>query len=94
MVSPSATGRTRAAPASRAGQTAEQIGPIVTLVARRPRPAAAVGPNARHRALLADAGLVLPPELDRLAPRMRRDNGSDQIGKVYGMARPSAAPET
>ena len=38
---------------------AEQISPGVALVPRRPGSAAAPGPDARQRALLADAGLVL-----------------------------------
>jgi len=60
-----------------AGRTdgAEQIGPIVALVARRPWPAAALGPYSGQRALLPDPGFVLPPEFDRLAARVRRDAG-------------------
>ena len=62
---------------------AEQIGPVVALVARCARSAAAFGPNPGQRALLADPGLILPPELDRLALGMRGDAGSNQIGKVF-----------
>ena len=43
----------------------------------------AQGHRLRQRALLTDAGLVLPPKLDRLVARMRGDGGSDQIGKVF-----------
>ena len=55
----------------------EQIGPVVALVA--PRPATARGPDAGQRALLSDAGFVLPPDFDRLVARVRRDAGTDQI---------------
>jgi hypothetical protein len=68
---------------ARGTNRSEQVGPIVALVARRPRPTSAFGPNPCQRAVLADAGLVLPPQLDRLVLRMRRDDGSDQIGKVF-----------
>jgi hypothetical protein len=68
-----------------AGRTdrAEQIGPIVTLIAWSSRTAAAFGPDAAQRALLADAGFILPPEFDRLCLRAVRDAGRDQIGKVF-----------
>jgi|tagenome__1003787_1003787.scaffolds.fasta_scaffold19148852_1 hypothetical protein len=39
----------------------EQIGRLVALIARRCGPAAAFCPDAGQAALLADAGLVLPP---------------------------------
>ena len=55
------------ADAPRRADGAEQIGPGVALVSHTPGPGAALGPDARQRALLADAGLVLPPELDGLA---------------------------
>jgi hypothetical protein len=69
--------------AARGTDGTEQIGPVVTLVARRGRPAAARGPDAGQRALLADAGFVLPPDLDRLAACVRRDAVCHQIGKVF-----------
>lgn len=61
----------------------EQIGPGVTLVARCARSGAALGPDAGQRALLPDAGFVLPPDFDRLVARVRRDAGADQIRKVF-----------
>jgi hypothetical protein len=73
----------RDASIARGTDGAEQIRPIVALVARCPRSAAAVGPNAGQRPLLADAGFVLPPKLDRIAARVRRDCLGDQIGKVF-----------
>jgi hypothetical protein len=33
--------------------------------------------------LLADAGFVLPPDLDRLAERVRWKAACDQIGKAF-----------
>ena len=68
---------------ARWADSAEQISPIVALVARCARPAAALGPDTGQGALLADAGLILPPKLDRLVARIRGDGGSDQIGKVF-----------
>src|SRR5207253_1407674 len=62
---------------------AEQIGPVVALVAWRPRPAATLGPNPCQGSLLADAGFILPPKFDRLAARAQWDAGCDQIGKVF-----------
>lgn len=62
---------------------AKQIRPIVALVARGSRSAAALGPNPGQRPLLADAGFVLPPKLDRLVARMRWDGVGNQIGKVF-----------
>ncbi len=61
----------------------EQIGPVVTLVARCARPGAALGPDAGQRALLPDAGFVLPPDFDRLVARVRRDAGTDQIREIF-----------
>jgi len=39
----------------------EQIGPFIAQIARRPRPAAAFGPDIGQGPLLTDAGLILPP---------------------------------
>jgi len=61
----------------------EQIGPGIALVAWRPRPAAPFGPDAGQRALLADASLVLPPDLQGPAARRLRDGLRDQIGEVF-----------
>ena len=62
---------------------AKQIGPVIALVAWRSRPAAPFGPYAGQGALLADTRLILPPDLDGLAARVRRDDGCDQVGKVF-----------
>lgn len=63
--------------------SAEYVGPLTTLVARRGRAAAALGPNAGQRALLANPGFILPPKFDRFFARMLGDDGFDQIGKVF-----------
>jgi hypothetical protein len=66
-----ANGSTSAAPmpAGRADR-AEDIGPVVALIAGGRGPRAALGPEPGQRSLLADAGPVLPPELKRLAAGM------------------------
>jgi hypothetical protein len=40
---------------------AEDVRPVVALIARRGRPAALPGPDMGQAALLADTGFVLPP---------------------------------
>ena len=62
---------------------AEEIGPRIAAVARCCWSRAALGPEPGQRALLADPCFILPPELDRLAPRVFRDRGGDQVGKVF-----------
>jgi hypothetical protein len=42
---------------------AEDVGPFGSLIVRRARPSAPLGPAARDGVLLADPGLVLPPQL-------------------------------
>jgi len=63
--------------------SAEQVSPVVSLVARRAGSAAFVGPDVGQAALLADASFVLPPELDRLVARVLGDGGGDQVGEVF-----------
>ena len=46
---------------------AEQVGPTVAAVARRSGPGATARPDPGQGALLTDSGLVLKPDLDRLA---------------------------
>jgi hypothetical protein len=76
-----------------AGRTdgAEQIGPMVTLIARRGGSAAAFCPNAGQAALLTNAGFILPPQLDRLAARGGRDGSGNQVGEVFLCASCAAA---
>lgn len=46
---------------------AKEVGPSIAPVARRSGPAATAGPDPGQGALLADTGLILEPDLDRLA---------------------------
>ena len=55
----------------------------MAIVANGRRAAAAQGPLIRQRALLADAGFVLEPDLDRLARRVRRQGLGDEGGEVF-----------
>src|SRR4029077_19383056 len=52
-------------PTLRTGR-AEQVDPVVALVARRAGPRSTLGPDAGQRALLADPGLILEPDFARL----------------------------
>jgi hypothetical protein len=81
--------------ADRAGgaDRAEQGGAVVAIVAHRGRTRTARRPKIGQRALLADTGLVLEPDLDRLADRRGRQHLGYAGGEVYGMARPSPLPQ-
>src|SRR5205085_10379640 len=52
-------------------------------VARRPGAGAAARPDPGQRALLADAGLVLEPDLDRLAAGVLGRRRRDQRGEAF-----------
>ena len=69
--------------ASGGADSAEQIGPFVALVARGARSAAALGPDPGQGSLLADAGFVLPPDLDRPVALGFGYGAGDQIGEVF-----------
>jgi len=45
-----------------------QVGALVALVGGLARPGSALGPLPHKAVLLADAGLILEPDLDRLVP--------------------------
>src|SRR5215218_8491108 len=62
---------------------AEQVGPGVAAVARRPGAGAATRPDPGQRALLADAGLVLKPDLDRLAAGVLGQCLRRQLGEAF-----------
>jgi hypothetical protein len=62
---------------------AEEVGPLVAGVAYRPGPRAALRPDPGQRALLADAGLVLEPDLERPAPRGLRQRRRYRFGEVF-----------
>ena len=73
----------RGAGAARRADGAEQVGALVTLVGRLARPRAAPRPLPHEAVLLADAGLVLEPDLDRLAfgdvGQMRLQRGGEVL---------------
>jgi hypothetical protein len=71
IISELAKGSTQRGPdaAGRADRT-KDIGPVVALIAGGRGPRAALGPDTGQGSLLADAGLVLPPELKRLSAGM------------------------
>jgi hypothetical protein len=50
----------------------EDVSPVISPVARRARPRTLLRPDAGQRALLADAGFILEPDLDRFALSARR----------------------
>ena len=62
---------------------AEQVGPVVALVVRRAGPRSTLGPDAGQRALLADPGLILEPDFDRLAFGALGDLRRDCRGEVF-----------
>jgi hypothetical protein len=59
--------RQRRACAARWTDRAEEVGALIALVGRLARPRPASRPLSDDPVLLADAGLVLEPDLDRLA---------------------------
>jgi hypothetical protein len=69
---------------------AEQVGPGVAAVARSAGPGAAARPDPGQGALLADAGLVLEPDLDRSATGVLGQRRRDQIGEAFLNAASSA----
>src|SRR5258708_18532305 len=62
---------------------AKEVGRVVTIVANCRWAAATRRPLIRQRALLADAGFILEPDLDRLASRLRRQGCSYEGGEVF-----------
>ena len=68
---------------ARRADGAEQVGPGEPPVALDPRARAAPGPDAGQRALLADPRLILKPDFNRPAGKLRRDRGACQLGEVF-----------
>ena len=62
---------------------AEDVGPLVAGVARRAWPRAALRPDPGERALLADPGLVLEPDLERLAAGRLGERGGYRLGEAF-----------
>jgi hypothetical protein len=71
---------TRSAPRA---DGAEQIGVSVALVGRLARPRAPPGPLPDSPVLLADAGLVLEPDLDRCSLGQIGQMGAQRAGEVF-----------
>jgi hypothetical protein len=67
----------------RRADCAEDVSRVMAVVANRRRAAAAQRPLIRQRALLADAGFVLEPDLDRLASRLGRQDLGYEGGEVF-----------
>jgi len=61
----------------------EEIGPFVALVARRGRACAAPCPPSGQASLLANAGFILEPDLDRLCLGGVRQRAIDEVGEVF-----------
>jgi hypothetical protein len=68
----------------------EDVGPLGSLVVRRARASSAPSPATGDPVLLADPGLVLPPEFDGGAGRELRLDGL-QPGRESFLNSPSAA---
>ena len=69
--------------AARRADRAEDVGPLVAGVARRPRPGAALRPDPGERALLADPRLVLEPDLERLATGRLGQRRGYRLGEAF-----------
>jgi hypothetical protein len=73
-------GRTDAA---RRTDGTKQISPVEPAIAQRPRPAAALGPNACQRALLTNPGLILKPDLYRALGSALTKGFLNQVMEVF-----------
>src|SRR5215470_6853507 len=71
----------------------EQIGRLCALIVNGAGSRTLSGPAIGQLVLLADPHLVLAPHFCRYARRKLSADLRHAVGKVYGMARPSSAPE-
>lgn len=62
---------------------AEEIDVLVALICRLPWPGSSLCPEPDNPVLLADARLVLKPDLDRLAPRKVADVSLQRPWEVF-----------
>jgi len=62
---------------------AKNVGPFVTLIARRTGARPAFGPDTGQRALLANARLVLEPDFERLSFGMIGEFCCERCGEVF-----------
>jgi hypothetical protein len=75
--------RERGSGAARRADGAEQIGALVALVGRLPGPRATPGPLPDNAVLLADAGLVLEPDLEGRLLRQIGQVGTQRAREVF-----------
>jgi hypothetical protein len=75
--------RQRGADAPRGADRAEQIGVVIALVGGLARPGSAPGPLPNLAVLLADAGLVLKPYLDRRRLRQAFEMSLQRAREVF-----------
>jgi hypothetical protein len=75
--------RERGAGAAGRADGAEQVGALVALVGGLAGPRSAPGPLPHEAVLLADAGLVLEPDLDGFASRDAGEMGSQRGREVF-----------
>jgi len=75
--------RQRGANASRGADGAEEIGAFIALVSGLTWPRSAPGPLAHEPVLLADAGLILEPDLDRRGLRQAVEMSAQRAREVF-----------
>jgi len=75
--------RERGPDASGGTNGAEEVGAFVALVGRLTRPRSAPGPLTHEAVLLAYAGLVLEPNLDRRCRRQAVEMGAQRAREVF-----------
>ena len=74
--------RKRGPDASGGTNGAEEIGAFVTLIGRLARPRSAPGPLTHGAVLLADAGFILEPDLDRRRGRQAIEMGAQRLREI------------
>ena len=62
---------------------AEDVGPVITLVAGRARTRSLFGPDTCQASLLADPCFILEPDFERLAVRVFRKTVAHGCGEVF-----------
>lgn len=70
---------------------AEDVGPFVASILGTAGTRALARPAPRQGAVLADPGLILPPQLDRLVAGRLGDGCRDQVGEVFLCASTASA---
>jgi len=75
--------RKRSPDAARGTNGAEQIGALVALIGGLARPRSSLGPLTHEAVLLADAGFVLEPDLDRRRRRQTIEMSAQRAREVF-----------